>query len=133
MPERVPVWEGTFIETPHGGTLVGNKCKACGQVFFPKAHVCFNCFNEDLEELLLSRRGKLYSYTIGRMPSTHFEPPYALGYIDIPEGIRIFAPLKVPESEYEQLKIGMEMEVLIEELWEEEDKEIIGYRFKPVA
>jgi uncharacterized OB-fold protein len=28
--------------------------------------------------------------------------------------------------------VGMEMELVIEKLWEEGDKEIIGYKFKPV-
>jgi uncharacterized OB-fold protein len=133
MAERVPLREGTFIETPEGGALVANRCKACGQVFFPKARVCFSCFNEDMEEVRLSRRGNLYSYTIGRMPSLHFEPPYALGYIDMPEKVRIFAPLEVEQGQYGKLKIGMEMEVVVEKLWEEEGKEVIGWKFKPAV
>ena len=32
----------------------------------------------------------------------------------------------------EPYRIGMEMEVVIEELWQEEDKQVIGYKFKPV-
>ena len=132
MAERVPVKEGAFRETLEGGILLASKCKSCGQVLFPKAHICFSCFSEAMEELPLSQRGKLYSYTIGRMPSLHFEPPYALGYIDMPEGVRVFAPLKLAESEYGQLRIGMEMEVVIEKLWEEEDKEIIGWKYKPI-
>ena len=108
MAELVPVWKDAFIETPEV-RLVANKCRECGQIFFPKARTCLNCFSEDIEDLLLSPRGELYSYTIGRMPSLHFRPPYGLGYIDMPEGVRIFAPLKVDESEYGKLKIGMEM------------------------
>ena len=124
--------EDAFTETAEGGRLVGAKCRKCGQVFFPKVRACLNCFNEDMKDVVLSRRGKLYSYTIGRMPSLHFWPPYCLGYIDMPEGVRIFAPLKVEESGYEQLKIGMEMSVTIEKLWQEDDKEIIGWKFEPV-
>jgi uncharacterized OB-fold protein len=83
-----------------------------------------------MEEVLLSRRGKLYSYTIGRLPASHFQPPYAVGLIDMPEGVRIFAPLK--EVEDKPFRIGMEMEVVIEELWQEDDTQIVGYKFKPV-
>ena len=61
----------------------------------------------------MSRRGKLYSYTIGRMASTHFQPPYAVGLIDLPEGVRVFAPLMMTEDE--SYTIGMEMEVVIGE------------------
>ena len=130
MVERIPVKEGTFVEGPEGGILLANKCKSCGQVFFPKAVFCLTCFDEDMEELKLSQRGKLYSYAIGRMPSMHFEPPYAIGYVDMPEGVRIFAPLKMMEDK--PFAIGMDMEVVIEKLWQEEENEVIGYKFKPV-
>lgn len=128
--DKVSIKEDTFSEGPEGGKLLANKCKSCGQIFFPKAHLCFECFKEDLEKIILSRRGILYSYTIGRMPSMHFEPPYAVGYVDMPEGVRVFAPLKMMEDK--PLRVGMEMEVVIEKLWQERDKEIIGYKFKPV-
>lgn len=130
MAGRIPIREGAFIEGPEGGTLLANKCKSCGQVFFPKAVFCLTCFNEDMEELKLSRKGKLYSYTIGYMASMHFEPPYAIGYVDMPEGVRIFAPFKIAEGK--PFSVGMDMEVVIEKLWQEDDNEIIGYKFKPV-
>jgi uncharacterized OB-fold protein len=130
MANRVPVREGTFVEGPEGGVLLANKCKSCGQAFFPKAVFCLTCLNDEMEELRLSRRGRLYTYTIGRLPSMHFVPPYAIGYVDMPEGVRIFAPLNMTEDK--PLRIGMDMEVVIETLWQEGDNEIIGYRFKPV-
>ncbi len=130
MVQKIPVREGAFIEGPDGGILLANKCKSCGQIFLPKAVFCLTCLSEDMEEVKLSRKGKLYSYTIGRMASMHFEPPYAIGYVDMPEGVRIFAPLKIVEDK--PFKIGMEMEVVIEKLWQEGDNEVIGYKFKPV-
>ena len=130
MAERIPIRDDTFVEGPKGGTLLASKCKSCGQVFFPKPNVCFSCFGDDMEELALSRRGKLYTYTIGRMPSMHFEPPYAIGYINMPEGVRVFAPLKMLKDK--PFSVGMDMEVVIETLWQEDDKEVIGYRFRPV-
>ena len=130
MANVVPFWEGTFKEDARGGRLVGNKCKSCGKIYFPKAQFCFDCFDKGMEEVGLSRRGKLYSYTIGRMASTHFRPPYAVGLIDLPEGVRVFAPLIMTEDE--TYTIGMEMELVIEELWRENHNEIIGYKFKPM-
>jgi uncharacterized OB-fold protein len=130
MAEVVPVREDTFVEDADGGRLLGNKCKSCGQLFFPKARFCFTCFNKDMEEVVLSRHGRLYSYTIAHMPSTHFQPPYAIGFVDLPEGVRVFAPLKMTEDK--PFKVGMDMEVVIEKLWQEDDKQVIGYKFKPV-
>jgi uncharacterized OB-fold protein len=130
MANRVPVKEGVFTEGPNGGVLLANRCKSCGQVFFPKAQFCLVCFQEEMEETVLNRRGTLYSYAVSHMPSTHFEPPYAVGYVDLSEAIRIFAPLKIVENK--PFKVGMEMEVVIEILWQEGDQEVIGYKFRPV-
>lgn len=129
MGNRIPIREDTFVESPEG-VLLANRCNSCGQIFFPKAIFCLNCLSEDMSELRLSRIGKLYSYTVGHMPSTHFEPPYAIGYVDMPEGVRIFAPLKMTKDK--PFTIGMEMEVVVETLWREGDKEVVGYEFRPV-
>jgi uncharacterized OB-fold protein len=48
----------------------------------------------------------------------------------MPEGVRIFAPLVI--SDEKSIQIGMEMEVIIDTLWQEGDNEVIGYKFKPV-
>jgi uncharacterized protein len=130
MSNRVPVREDLFDETD-GGRLHANRCDACGRIYFPKAPFCFDCLEKKMEEVVLSRRGRLYSYAIGRMASTHFQPPYAVGLIDLPEGVRVFAPLVMAENA--TYTIGMEMELKIDELWQEEDKQVIGYRFKPVG
>jgi uncharacterized OB-fold protein len=130
MAEKVFVRKDSLVENQKGVALLANKCKSCGQIFFPKALFCFSCFNRDMEDLTLSRRGKLYSYTVAHMAAMHFEPPYAIGLIDMPEGIRIFAPLKMmPDKSF---RVGEEVEVVIEKLWQEDDREIIGYKFRPV-
>ncbi len=130
MAERVPIREGAFREDAGGGVLLGNKCTACGQIFFPKVKLCLACLHEELEEAPLSRRGRLYSYTIAHMPCSFFSPPHAMGYVDFPEGVRVFAPLKIIEEK--PFEVGMEMEVVIEKLWDLEEKEVIGYVMKPV-
>ncbi|MEW5980236.1 MAG: OB-fold domain-containing protein [Acidobacteriota bacterium] len=78
----------------------------------------------------MSRKGVLYSYTIAHMPSSHFAPPCALGFVDLPEGVRIFSPLKGTGGT--DFKVGMEMEVFIGKLWEEGGNEVIGYMFQPI-
>ena len=130
MAEKVPVRPGLFREGPDGGRLLGNKCKSCDQIYFPKAHLCLDCGYEELEEVELSQKGTLYSYTIGHMPSFHFQPPYTVGYVVLPEEVRVFAPLCTIEDK--PLEVGMDMELVIEKLWEEGEEEVIGYRFRPV-
>ncbi|MBT6611398.1 MAG: hypothetical protein HN745_32465 [Deltaproteobacteria bacterium] len=99
--------------------------------FFPRAKFCLSCVHETKEDIELSQHGVLYSYTIGHMPSSRFKPPYAIGYIDLPEKVRVYTPFVINESQ--PFKIGMEMDVFIDTLWEEDDKEVIGYKFKPTT
>jgi uncharacterized OB-fold protein len=129
MNETIPVREDLFDDTD-GGRLHANRCKACGRVYFPKAPFCFDCLARELDEVILSRRGKLYSYAIGRMASTHLQPPYVVGLVDLPEGVRVFAPLELKEDR--TYRIGMDMEVYIDDLWQEDERRVIGYKFRPV-
>jgi uncharacterized OB-fold protein len=84
-----------------------------------------------METIKLGRRGKLYSFTTSHMPSTHFRPPYTVGWIDLAEGIRIFSAIK--RTEGQELQIGMEMGLVIDELWQEPDRRIVGYKYQPIA
>jgi uncharacterized OB-fold protein len=129
MNETIPVREGLFDET-EGGRLHANRCKACGRVYFPKAPFCFDCLAKEMDEVILSRRGKLYSYAMGRMASTHLQPPYMVGLVDLPEGVRVFAPLELMDDR--TYRIGMDMEVYIDDLWQDGERRVIGYKFRPV-
>ncbi|MBP1609380.1 MAG: hypothetical protein H6Q04_1615 [Acidobacteria bacterium] len=129
MNEKVFVREGLYKETPEGIVLVGNKCPKCGGAFFPKAEFCTRCLNRELEEMVLSKRGKLYSYTITRVPVAKYPVPHAIGMITLPEKVRITAPLVVGDRDF---KIGDEMEMEITTLWSEVDRDVIGYKFKAV-
>ena len=132
VAEKVWIREGIIAEGPEGAALAGNRCNACGQVYFPKAErACLNCLEKQLEDLLLSRKGKLCSYTVVHMPASGFQPPYAVGFVDLPEGVRVFTPLEMEEGK--PFKVGMEMEVRVGTLWEEGDKEVMGFKFASVG
>ncbi len=129
MKTRVPFREGLFEENSGKGVLLGARCQQCGQIIFPRREACLNCLGNDLETVQLSREGKLYSYTIVHMPSEHFEPPYTIGWIELPEGVKIFSQIR-GWQEY-PLETGMNMVLHFEKLWEEEEKEVTGYVFRP--
>jgi uncharacterized protein len=126
---QVPFKEGLFKEAGDGPVLLGSHCRACGQVLFPSKQVCLNCLSTDVELIHLSRDGKLYTYTTVYLPSEHFSPPYTVGWIELPEGIRVFSQVRGWQER--PLKIGMDMRMSIEKLWQDGDNEIIGYVFRP--
>ena len=129
MKMTIPFRQGLFTEEANKFFLIGNRCEACGQLFYPPRPFCFNCFRKAMQTVKLGNRGRLYSFTTSYMPSTHFEPPYTVGWVDLEDGIRVFAPIE--RSKNQDLAIGMEMELVIDELWQEGDKSVVGYKFKP--
>ena len=76
MTNRIPIREGIFREDKGGGRLIANQCASCGQIFFPTVDFCFSCLSKEMKEFVLGTRGKLYSYTIGRLPTARFPAPY---------------------------------------------------------
>jgi len=129
MTTTIPFREGLFEDISGTWALVGGRCKQCEKIIFPPRAVCLNCLSEDMEKLTLSRNGTLYSFTTVHMPSEHFEPPYVIGWIELPEGIRVFSPIRYGQEQ--SLKIGMAMELSVEKLWDEEEKIVTGYVFRP--
>lgn len=112
--------------------LIASRCQSCGEIFFPKRLICANCQQKGLEEIKLSRRGKIYSFTVimQRPPVYYRGPvPYAIGYVELPEGVRI--ETLFAHCDLEGLKIGMDVELIIEKLHEDEEgNEIMTYKFR---
>lgn len=133
--KKVPVREGLWT-TEGKPQLIGSQCTNCGEVFFPKREngLCSHCQSNYLKEIKLSARAKIYSYTVVmQRPPVYYqaEVPYAIGFVELPQGIRVetlFTGCKL-----EDLRVGMEVEMLIDKLHEEEDgTEVYCYKFKPV-
>ena len=94
---QYPAEEGLFTQSSDKPQLIGGRCKSCGTYFFPKYYVMHKpgCKERQVEEVLLSRRGKLDSYTIQYYspPPPFISPdpfvPYAIGWVALPEGIAV--------------------------------------------
>ena len=135
FPIRQGLW--TSVTNPmEKARLIGSRCCSCGEVFFPQKDngICTNCQSIKLEEIKLSLRGKIYSYTVVmQRPPVYYkgEIPYAIGFVELPEGIRVETLFTGCKPEH--LKVGMEVEMLIEKLHEDEEgNQILAYKFKPI-
>lgn len=129
--QKVPLREGLFTHDASGAALLASECKTCGRVFFPRRERCLDCLNQGMETVLLRGMCSLYAFTIVHMPTEHYDAPFAIGWVEFPDGVRVFGQIRHWESHV--LKIGMNMELVIDTLWREEDKEILGYKFSPVS
>ncbi len=115
--------------------LLGNRCPQCDLVFFPRRHFCTRCSASRLEEIRLSKKGRLLSFTtVYQKPKfSSVEPPYLMGEIDLPERVVVYSLLS--QSQHEELKIGGEVELVAVKVREEEREgkrvTVMGYAFRP--
>jgi len=77
---------------------------------FPKPNRCPSCWGEEFEGVPLSRIGKLYSSADLSVGQPGMNTPYTIGYIDLPERIRIFAQLEGAPGSFH---CGDEMELTV--------------------
>ena len=139
--KQVPIHEGLFTWPSDDPLLIGSKCKNCGEVAFPAQDSCPRCCERDVDEISLSKRGKLWTWTIQAFPpkappyvgpdTAETFVPYGVGYVELPEGMMVESRLK--ENDPERLTIGMEMELVIEKFNEDEEgNDVMIFAFKSV-
>lgn len=125
-PYREGLWKAGADGRP---VLVGSRCGACGQVHFPRKPVCPDCGRRDVEEVELSRRGRVYSFTTVYQGPAGFRTPYVIGYVDLPEGLRIFTQLVGTQPPALDQPVVLDIGPVKEE---DSETEVIGIRFRPV-
>ncbi|MFD0554067.1 Zn-ribbon domain-containing OB-fold protein [Streptomyces rectiviolaceus] len=103
--------------------LLGTRCSACASVFFPREDgFCRNpgCSGGDLEEVPLSPRGRIWSYTDSRYrpPAPYVSDPelpwqpYALIAVELEAERMVVLGQSVPGVTVADLEVGMEVEVV---------------------
>jgi uncharacterized OB-fold protein len=133
QPETVPksFRPVAFEVTAEGdGFLLGSHCGNCGAHFFPVRAACSGCLHNNLETVRFSRAATLYTFSVVRQSTPAFEVPYTLGYVDLPEGVRVMTQLSGRDPE--DYEIGMSLELAVEPFGvDDEGNEVVGFRFRP--
>jgi len=127
----VPVREGLFTE---GGRprLLGSRCGACGNHFFPRHDTCPYCSAAEAAPVELSERGHLWAWTaVTTAPPGYRGPvPYGLGVVELPEGLRVVS--RLTEADPSRLRAGEPVELVVVPLHvDEDDRDVVGYAFSP--
>jgi hypothetical protein len=140
---RTPAVEGWFRADPARPALLGTRCAGCGSVFFPREETfCRNpgCASTKFDEVELSTRGRLWSYTNNcyAPPAPFVSPkdpfdPYAIAAVELDREKMVVLGQVVPGVGVDQLEVGMEMELVLGTLFEDEQKEYVVWKWKPVA
>jgi uncharacterized OB-fold protein len=106
-------WEGVGRHQ-----LLIQRCGGCGTLRFPWLPGCGACGSPEWDTVEASGDGTVYSYVVMHHPPfPAFDPPYAVGLIELAEGVRIVSNvIGVP---YDKVRIGMPVRLRFERYDEE--------------
>jgi len=136
-----PAVPGWFTLDPQAPHLLGQHCATCGAYFFPRrATPCArpDCSLEGAEPVELSRRGRLWSYTNNCYPPpppyVSAEPfePYAIAAVELEREKMVVLGQVVSGVGVEELEVGMEMELVLETLYEDDEHDVQVWKWRPV-
>jgi 3-hydroxy-3-methylglutaryl CoA synthase len=97
-------------------TLLGQKCRRCGQVQFPRQRVCYTCYAKDeFEPVRLSDKiGTVRSFTFDNFAGSP-NPPLVAGIVDV-EGARLY--IQMTDVDPKEVKLGMPVELTFRKIHE---------------
>jgi len=139
---QVPAVEGWFemnFQEPH---LLGSRCSGCQTYFFPaETTYCRNpsCNGTSFETVPLSSTGTLWSFTDNRYkppaPYVSTDPfePYIVAAVELDAEKLVVLGQVVRGVGIADLAAGMKMQLVLDTLFEDDDKQHIVWKWKPVV
>jgi uncharacterized OB-fold protein len=137
-----PAIEGWFTLDAERPQLLGSRCADCGTYYFPKTiSFCRNpaCDSEDFEEVALSRTGTIWSYTNACYappePFVAADPyePFAIAAVELAAEQMIVLGQVARGTGVEQLRVGVEVELVLETLYRDGDVDKVTWKWRPVG
>ena len=101
--------------------------------------VAVACASSDFEEVPLSRIGSVWSYT-----ENHYEPPapyvspqpfvpYTVAAVELADEKMVVLGQIAADVDASQLRTGMQVELVVEKLYEDDDSEYLIWKWRPLA
>jgi len=139
---RVPAIEGWFTLDEEAPALLGSRCRRCATVAFPAERAfCKNprCASSEFDEVELSRRGKVWSYTDARYqpppPYVAADPyvPFALAAVELAAEKMVVMGQVATGVTVDDLSVGAEVELVLDTLYEDDEHEYLVWKWRPVV
>ena len=112
-----------------GVELIASRCTRCGAVYLPRARVCVRCGASSFAPQALAPEGTLYAYSIVHGAGGVWPEVYAVGYVDFPEGVRVFGQIR--ETSPDALRIDAAVAVEKAILYRRKDGTAVScFRFR---
>jgi uncharacterized OB-fold protein len=136
---RLPAVEGWFT-IDDAPALIGSRCGRCGTFAFPREEsYCRNpaCESTEFDEVQLSRRGRIWSYTSARyqppapyMSKGPFEP-FCIAAVELAEEQMVVMGQVADGIGIEDLYVGAEVELVVDTLYEDDEHQYLVWKWKP--
>jgi uncharacterized OB-fold protein len=111
--------------------LLASRCGRCAELAFPPRRVCPRCKHRATAVERVGEGARLFSFTVCHAAPEGWDAPYLQGYVELPEGIRVFTLISDEiEPRADALEVGMPMEPVLEALPGAEGA--VSYRFRPL-
>jgi uncharacterized OB-fold protein len=130
LPPMTPLLS-SYRQGPELLQLLGGKCQRCGYINFPPSErrICIHCGNTKFDRVALARRGKIHTYTVAfYLPPGFNEMPLPMIIADLEDGARHRA--LGTEMKPEQIKINMEVELVLRKISSEDGVNVYGNVFR---
>jgi len=108
-PETQHFWAGTAA-----GEFCLQRCRACGDAYFPPQPWCPHCASDDVEVFAASGEATLYSYVISQLAAPGFEAPYVIAVVTLAEGPQVLTNLVGVAAEPDALPLDLPLVVEFE-------------------
>jgi uncharacterized OB-fold protein len=111
--------------------LIGSRCDQCKKAFYPIRVICPHCRRAGhMKEVKFSGKGKIYSYTVIRVPPEGFREyvPYIIAIVELEEGTKLMS--QVVDADPKEVKIGMQVKSCFRKIRSENDTGLVLYGFK---
>jgi uncharacterized OB-fold protein len=139
--ERVPAVDGWFTTDEAAPALLGARGTTSGSYFWPtKVAGSGNptAPGEEREAVELSRKGRLWSWTTNHYPppEPYVAPdpfvPYTVCAVELDREQMVVLGGLATGADAERLEVGMEMELVLGPLYEDDDHEYVVWQWAPL-
>ena len=122
-PIPVPQPESDYYwKKAQQGELWLRRCDDCEIAYFYPRDICPHCFSRNTSWVQSSGKGTLHAFAIvHRAPHPAFkaDAPYVTALVELDEGVRIPTNLVEVEPEPAQIRVGMAVEAVFEQITDE--------------
>ena len=121
--------ERFFRDLKENGKIMGTRCRKCSRVLVPPRSFCEECFCDDMEWVEVEPRGTLATFgdSYFSAQGKRLDEPWILGIVRLngSDGGLIHY---IREAKAEDLRIGMQMEIVFKEQREGNILDILYFR-----